>query len=263
MIHRVSIPNTVRADHLAATRGLIFSAQLLSDSFVGHSTDALPLASKVSHPLDDFELVGRRSIRQPPPFEPGNTEYWVQRVGGADFGWHDATAIVTAFYLDRTPWVTQVHHGTRMLAEQHVQGVEGGHTYYCDPSGTQARQELAQACSARGIEAHFQPAPRSKGELKVDFTDAEWALVAGMVRDGRVKILRTAAAQLLLEARHFRYNPTTGLPDRKRGGDWGHFDCLDALRYCCMGAETGGSCDMVSLGDIERRIGRREDFLAW
>ena len=59
-----------------------------------------------------------------------------------------------------------------------------------------------------------------------------------------MKITAGAAERLLVEAEHLTWNEQTGQPDMRRGEAWGHFDTLDALRYCVMGLSLGSQSDI-------------------
>lgn len=189
------------------------------------------------------------------PFNVRETPFHI-RVGGMDYGFHDATVLISGYYVDQVLWVTSVYHRVGGLAREHVAGLEEGHTYYCDPSATAGRFELIREARDHGIKAHLVPAPRRKGDRASDFVVAEWGSVHRMSVEGRLKILASCAARIILEAGNFAWNEVTGTPDMKRGETWGHFDTLEALRYMIMGV---GRVSSPSSGTpVERPPSRRE-----
>jgi hypothetical protein len=167
-------------------------------------------------------------------FDPRETPFHV-RIGGMDYGFHDATVLISGFYIDQVLWITQVYHRAGGLAREHVMGLEHGHTYYCDPSATAGRFELIRESRDSSIDAHLIPAPRRKADRATDFVLAEWAAVHRMCVEGRLRILRPCSDRIIAEAGNLTWNETTGTPDMKRGDAWGHFDTLEALRYMVMG----------------------------
>ncbi len=187
-------------------------------------------------------------------FNPAETLFDV-RIGGMDYGFHDATVLISGFLIDQVLWVTKVYHRVGGLAREHVQGIEHGHTYYCDPSATAGRFELLREARDHGIGASLVPAPRRKGDRSTDFVLSEWSAVHRLCVEGRLKILRSCSDRLVIEAGNLSWNEATGAPDMTRGDAWGHFDTLEALRYMVMGIRR------ISAGDhgatLERRPGRR------
>jgi hypothetical protein len=161
-----------------------------------------------------------------------------QKRGGWDHGFHDPAALVSAVWRDQTLYVIDVHRARSELARQQARHVLAGHTYYCDPAALSARRELAKASNEIGTGASFVKAPRRAGEPGKSVVAAEWEMVVTLIREGRLFILASAAAQLLIEAESFFYGDNSGEPDQHRNlEECGHFDTCDALRYCVMGCE--------------------------
>ena len=156
-------------------------------------------------------------------------------VGGIDFGFHHPAAILTGYYVDDVLYVGGIWHGARTLARDRVAGLTDGHTYYCDPSGLQDREELEAASRGTLDSVCFEPAPRADGSLG-SIVEAELQIVRTLIDNGRLKIHGAVCDQLILEADNYFYNDTTGKPDCTYADLWGHFDTLDALRYMAVGA---------------------------
>lgn len=175
----------------------------------------------------------RRNIISALPFDRAEV-LPVNRVGGIDFGYHDATVIWSGFYIDQVIYLVDYYRRTKGLASDHVKGLLKDHTYYCDPASTTSRKELNNA--ARGYRCRFTKAPRRKyaGE---DPSVSELVLLARLCRQGRIQILESCADQLLVEADSFAWNSTTGKPDDRRSESSGHFDSIMALKYLAMGVD--------------------------
>jgi hypothetical protein len=171
------------------------------------------------------------------PFDPGNMPR-EHLVGGVDHGYHDATAVVTAVFVDRTLWIIDGYVETERLAHEVVAAFHARHRYFVDPSALAARQEIGRALRQAGVEASLQAAPRARGTGATTIVEAEWQSVRNLINQGRLKILRGSHDQLILESDNFAYSEKTGQPDTRRGEGWGHFDTLDALRYCVMGVSN-------------------------
>ena len=183
---------------------------------------------------------------------------WEQRVGGIDYGYHDATVIITSLYIDQILYIIDVYHKVEGLASDHIDGVCEGHLYYCDPSALQAREELRAEAKRLAITARFNPAPRALGKREVNYVNAEWEAVRSLIQEGRLKILRGVEDQLLLEADNLAYDQKRGEPDTRRGEGWGHYDTLDALRYNVMGCVRKVATNLTpSKRPESRRVSRR------
>ena len=161
------------------------------------------------------------------------------RVGGIDHGYNDPTVVLTAVHWDQVLYVVDLYRESGKLAMDHVGGIHPGHTYFCDPAGLDARKELESALRrCNGQHVRLLPAPRSLESRQLSYIPAEWDLIRTRIIENKLRILKEHAAQLILEADNLFWSPQTGLPQMVRGDAWGHFDCLDALRYCCMGLKT-------------------------
>ena len=171
------------------------------------------------------------------PFDPTTVE-WSALTGGMDYGYYDATALVTGVYLDQVLTIFDIYTATGALAVDHAEHAWEGHTYWCDPSAVEGREEMAAVFRRTRKEVKMIAAPRQKLGRAAGFVNAEWALVQRMMAEGRLKIYRPVADQLLIEADSLCWNPKTGRPDERRREDCGHFDVLAALRYCIMGVEN-------------------------
>lgn len=155
-------------------------------------------------------------------------------LGGIDFGYLDATSIISSIEWGGVLYVTKVFRRTKGLAEQWVEGLVAKHRYACDPSATQAIAELNAARSRSGLKCSLFAAPGS------DDAAGDWMALAHFVRSGRLRILRSAAPQLLAEANSLQWDSGKAdvrkirdpdILDGSTGASFGHFDTLDALRY--------------------------------
>jgi hypothetical protein len=191
-------------------------------------------------------------------FDYANVSDPQARVGGIDHGYNDPTVVLTAVHLDQVLYVVDLYRASGQIAEAHIAGIHPGHTYYCDPAGTAARHEMeASLQRLNGQDVHLLPAPRKAESGQQNYVNAEWELLRKRIVMDRLRILSGHADQLILEADNLFWNQRTGLPDMVRGDAWGHFDCLDALRYACMGLETP---ETPRLTAMPTRITRRQ---AW
>lgn len=173
------------------------------------------------------------------PFDAANVSDPQARGGGIDHGYHDPTAIITLVEVDQVAYVVDVYRVSGGLAEDHVKGLCVGHTYYCDPSGTAAREEMIAALRRlNGQGVRLLPAPRRAQGSQLNYVNAEFQLIRTRIVTGRLKILADHAEQIVSEADNLFWNTATGLPNMVRGDAWGHFDCLDGLRYGLMGFEA-------------------------
>lgn len=168
-----------------------------------------------------------------------------QRVGGMDHGYRDPTALIDAAYVDQVLYVLDVYNRVSSLAREHAEATREGWTYHCDPSALAARKEIEAELRAMGKQVRLVPAPRKLATRQVEYISVEYAAIHRLCAEGRLKICASAAEQLILEAEHLTWNEQTGQPDMRRGEPWGHFDTLDALRYCVMGLSQ---CSQVELG---------------
>ena len=169
-----------------------------------------------------------------------------QRIGGMDHGYRDATALIDAAYVDQELYVLDVYRRVSSLAREHAEQLRDGWTYYCDPSALAARKEIEAEAMRMGKQAWLVMAPRHS-ELRGPATyriTTEYAAIHRLCAEGRLHICASAAEQLIVEAEHLTWNEQTGQPDMRRGEPWGHFDTLDALRYCVMGMQQGSQADL-------------------
>ncbi len=170
------------------------------------------------------------------PFAYDATEWDQERVGGIDFGFYDATAIVHAVYRDQVLYVVGTYRATKGLSSEHAEELAVGHRYYCDPSAVQAREDMRATLTGNdGIGLVGAPRAKAAGG---DMVIQEWRAVSSLIRQSKLFILTSVAEQLIIEADNLFWNSQTGKPDQTRGSAWGHFDTLDALRYCVMGVLT-------------------------
>lgn len=160
------------------------------------------------------------------------------RVGGYDYGFNDPAALIAGIVWDGVLYVIDLWRGTEFLADHLADEriIHRGHTYYCDPSGPGQREELMTACRRKGIKAEFVQAPTGRGTGRDVQDDDQWDKVRRTISSGKLKILDSAADQLLLESDNFLFSDSTGRPEKIRNKTVGHMDCLDALRYMISGA---------------------------
>lgn len=178
-----------------------------------------------------------------------------EMVGGIDYGYTDPTAIITGVYRDQVLYIIDVYRASRLLSCDHAQNVMPGHTYYGDPAGTQAREDLASEVRRLHGRSRIINAPRAKKSALGSIVESEWGEVRRLIAEGRLKIVESAAKQLLIEADNLCYSDTTGKVNQYRNDTYGHFDCLDALRYMAMGCVSMNREPVVAHA---RRETRRE-----
>ena len=194
------------------------------------------------------------------PFVPDEVA-WSERIGGIDFGYHDPTVIFTGFYVDQIAYVTDVWREAESLACDQVDALHDGHTYYCDPANLANRKELSRAAVAKGLRCKLRQAPRHKhpGE---DTSATEMRALIRLGEEGRLYILRSCAAQLLVECDSLGWNESTGKPDDRRTDESGHFDSIMSLKYLAMGVVSRGVA-VKQGGGVEqkkRRVSRKAGF---
>ena len=207
-------------------------------------------------------LTGLRDCLYRPeefPYEPSLIPA-AQRVGGIDFGFHDPCVIWSGYYIDGILWATTCWRQTESLSEDQVAGLRKSTTYFCDPANLSDRKHLAQAADRQSMYCKFGAAPRRKhpGE---DCDTTELKALAGMIRDGRLRILYTEAAQLILEADNLAWNEKTGKPDKTRTADCGHYDTIDSFKYLAMGCLHRDR--EQPRNDVKRGESRRESMAEW
>lgn len=190
------------------------------------------------------------------PFDPTAME-WSMLTGGMDYGYYDATVLVTGAYVDQVLTIFDVYSATGCLAVDHAEHAWEGHTYWCDPSAVEGREEMSAVFRKTGKRTMMRAAPRQKSARAAGFVNAEWAMVQRMSVEGRLKIMRSVADQLILEADTLCWDPKTGRPDDRRSEECGHFDTLNALRYCIMGVENRPS---MASAIVTPKTSRRMEF---
>lgn len=152
-----------------------------------------------------------------------------ERLGGIDYGYFDPTVIISAIYHDQIVYIVSIYNDAQRLSEDHAKFLQENYTYSSDPSAVTEREELKKAARKLKILCRIIPSPRKHNPSGI--VKSELQAVRDLVRHGKLKILRTCAHQLLVEADNYAWNPRTGEPDDKRTVEAGHYDTLDALRY--------------------------------
>ncbi len=184
------------------------------------------------------------------PFDPRKVDR-EDKQGGVDFGYGDPTVILTGYTVGGALFVVGLYRESAALSEDHAEGLWAGHRYWCDPSGLQARHELQRAAR---VHCELLQAPAVKD------AEDDWDRLRKLARDGCLFILREVAHQIILEADNLAYNPVNGKPKMDRNPAWGHFDCLDALRYAATGMLRGGVDVPMK---TTRRISRKQEMRQW
>lgn len=193
----------------------------------------------------DLILPGMREcIVDELSFDPAHVQV-SELTGGIDYGYNDPTVVITAIYRDQVLTIIDVYRKREGLASDHVSAIWEGHTYWFDPSEVGGREEMRKELVKRKIEAKLIPAPRRKEGRSVGFVKAELETVQTLIHEGRLQILRSASEQLVLEADSYQWNPKTDMPDDRRSEECGHFDTMDALRYCVMGVGNRSAVESV------------------
>jgi hypothetical protein len=160
-----------------------------------------------------------------------------EKVGGIDPGYNDPCVILSGFFKDQVLYIVDVWRQTETLAQDQVDALHPGHHYFVDPSELTERLNLERQCSERKISCRFSPAPRRKNPGE-DCESQELRKILRMIEKGKLKILRSASKQLILEADNLMWDEKTAKPKMDRGPIWGHFDTLMGLKYMVMGVEV-------------------------
>ena len=167
------------------------------------------------------------------PFEP-HSIFERDKVGGIDFGFVDPTVIWSGYRYDDRIWLDQVWWGVETFASDQVAGLRDGTTYYCDPAGRAAREELQKAANEAGKRVKLLKAPRRKGPGE-DIESVEmWRLVRA-VETSRLMVMADEADDLLIETDSLSWDERTGKPDMTKTDEAHHFDRVMALKYLIMG----------------------------
>lgn len=183
-----------------------------------------------------------------------------EKVGGIDFGYHHPTVIWSGVHRNGVLWLTDFHRASERLADEHREGIRPQTTYWCDPAEAQERANFIKASS--GMYCRFAPAPRVRNAGE-DIATAEMRKLVKWMRDGKLKILRSIASQLVLECDNLAWDEKTGKPDDKTCPPGvGHYDSIFALKYLVMGLETRGD---GTIGDAKKsnNVNRRKELASW
>jgi hypothetical protein len=156
-------------------------------------------------------------------------------VGGIDAGYFDATVFVHAVVYDGRLWIYDIYRRTEALIQDHVEALRPGCRYWIDPSAVQFRRELQRAAQLRGLPVRIAPAPRIVSETRRDSVRPELSKVRELIEQGRIRVLRSCAEPLLVEADSFFWNSRTDKPHEQRSESVGHYDVIAALRYLICG----------------------------
>lgn len=158
-------------------------------------------------------------------------------VGGIDFGYADPCVIGNGIYRDQVLYLVNVWRATESLAEEQLAGLTPYTRYYCDPANLSERSELASIAERSGKKVRLVPAPRRKAPGE-DIAALELKQVVRMAEQGRLRILREASEQLIIECDTLAWDAKTGKPDMRRSDRVGHYDTVMMLKYLVMGVES-------------------------
>lgn len=168
------------------------------------------------------------------PFDPQSVP-WEDRVGGNDPGYSpDPCVFWTGFYRDGHLYLTDFWRKNETMAAERVEALHEGHTYYVDPPEHVEQRELRMAAERMGKRCRIVAAPRHKrpGE---DCARVELLMVQQLLREGRLHVLYSVAAQLIVECDTLAWDEKTNKADDKRTPECGHYDSIKALTYVVMG----------------------------
>jgi hypothetical protein len=201
----------------------------------------------------------RSAIIDELPFMPVHVSE-SERFGGIDFGYHHPTVIYSGVYRSGTLYVTDVYRESERLAVDHREGLIPHTMYFCDPAEVQARVELLRV--SEGMACHFSAAPRRRNAGE-DISTAEMRILVSWMRDGRVRILRGVASQLMFECDNLAWDEKTGRPDDKNCPPGvGHYDSIYAMKYLVMGLNAIGR-PLDAQPKRTSRINRRKELASW
>ena len=183
-------------------------------------------------------------------------------VGGIDPGYQDPCVIWSGVFRDQILYLTHFYRRARGLAKDHVAGLRRNTTYYCDPPELDARMHLKDESEKRGLNCRFVPAPRS-WEAGEDVSAKEIRVLIDFIAEDRLRIMAGAAAQLIVEADTFEWNPKTGKMMDVRSDIVGHYDSIFGLKYLVMGlAKRSRRLIVPEELDLTGYRTRREELLA-
>ncbi len=169
---------------------------------------------------------------------PEGHENW-DRIGGIDPAHDpDSTAIVTGKYYDRILYIYDVYRDKGRLIKDHAKYMCNHCTYYIDHSASTFAAELrSKFTRTNGIKivkvSHKRTGPENlsvPGEIEA---------VKKLMKEGRLKILRSCSEILIEESEGYVYKANENYPDKsKRSSSGSHFDALDSLRYLVLGLKS-------------------------
>ena len=155
-------------------------------------------------------------------------------VGGIDFGFNDPCVIWNAVLKDGVLVLIGYYRATESLADQHVEALVAGGTYWCDPANLTDRKHLGQAAEHRALGVRLYAAPRRR-RVGEDIGAQEMRHLWDFARSGRLKIMRDVSKQLILECDNLTWNDRTGKVADVRSVESGHFDSIYSLKYLVLG----------------------------
>ena len=145
-------------------------------------------------------------------------------VGGIDFGWRNPFAAIWGTRTrDDELWLTGERYRARAPLADHVGHLPKPVLWYADPSSPNEIAEL------RGAGLRVWPGPNA--------IRAGIAAVHGRLESGRLRVVRDACPNLLLEAGRYRYDPDGGDTEENPLDRDNH--ALAALRYLIGGLDRG------------------------
>jgi hypothetical protein len=139
-------------------------------------------------------------------------------VGGIDFGFRNPFAAVWG-HVDRDDvlWIIRERYQRQTPLPEHARALPRETIWYADPSGRQEIEALRQA----GLVVR-----RGVNDIRAGI-----AAVSARVRSGRLKVVASAAPNLLAEARLYRYPSERDSSAATEDPLDQHNHALDALRY--------------------------------
>lgn len=172
------------------------------------------------------------------------------KVGGIDFGYSpDPTVIWSGYYLNGHLWIDGYWRSERSLAVDQEPHCRPFTTYYRDPTSVQEGAELSRACQRAQKHCYIVAAPRHKNPGE-EIERIELKLIEKMIREERLHILYSVAAQLIVECDTLAWDEKTGRANLKRTDATSHYDAVMALRYLVMGVM---SREIVKPKEAERK----------
>lgn len=155
-------------------------------------------------------------------------------VGGLDFGFSNPFAALWGHVdHDGVLWVTGMRYQRQCTILGHAEAIPRGVRYWCDPAGAEPIKELRNSDHDCVPCVHLRTRG-SQGEAKKPILHGI-DLVTSRIRQGKLKVVRSACMPLIREAGMYCYDPEK----RSENPIDDNNHAMDALRYMIVGLDRG------------------------